>query len=115
MRGSHGCANSAKEHNMAGVYGEINSRDDFFRVLNEALQYCSHILKINPSDAIFRRIQMELEAIKKWTINTRTPTKDERATIDIGLVAARELDPIGDPDTKSMSDKLKVLDAYFER
>jgi hypothetical protein len=98
---------------MAGVYGEIDSRADFHRVLGEATDIVRGILAQSPNDDVMLRIQMELEAMGKWTADGREPSQDERTIIDIGLVAVRELD--GAPGVgQDFLDKLHVLNSYFE-
>jgi hypothetical protein len=98
---------------VAGVYGEINSRADFHRALGEATDIVRGILAQSPDDAVMLRIQMELEAMGKWTADGREPSPDERGSIDIGLVAVRELD--GEPGgPQDFLDKLYALNSYFE-
>lgn len=98
---------------MAGVYGEINSRADYHRVLSEALDVTRRILAKQPNYAVMRRIHTELNAMKKWTENDREPSKSERESVDVGLIAAREFE-----NTKGeltvLADKLYCLNNYFE-
>jgi hypothetical protein len=103
---------------MAGVYGEINSKIDYHRVLNEATIFV-RTLERNPhgtshgtSHAI-QRIQKELGAMKRWTANGRTPTDVERYSIDIGLTAVREFDGATDK-LAEFAQRLCALNNYFE-
>ena len=98
---------------MAGVYGEINSRADFHRVLGEATDIAQSLLAQSPKDAVMLRIQMELEAMDKWTAGGREPSAEERGRIDIGLVAVRELEDAPGVG-QDFLDKLHALNSYFE-
>jgi hypothetical protein len=99
---------------MAGEYGEIDSRNDFFRVLGECQKICGDILRVQPKNQIIEVIDTELDAMWRWTQNDREPTEDERKSIDIGLIAVRELENSGDPTIDALADKLGALNNYFE-
>jgi len=98
---------------MAGVYGEINSRTDFHRMLREALNLTEHILSASPTYVVMQVIQKQLDAMKRWTDNSRDPTESERTSIDVGLLAVRELSD-GPGEMAELADKLMVLNNYFE-
>lgn len=99
---------------MAGVYGEIDSRADFDRVLGEAMAFTGKILKQNPKNRLVEVIDTELDAMWRWSSAGRVPTEDERESIDIALLAVREIEPTDDPQVQEWADKLKVLNHYFE-
>lgn len=83
---------------MAGLYGEINSRADFFAMLDAALATANAMLARTPTYAVALSAARQLAALKLWTANGRTPTDEERYRISIGIMAARELDdPTRDP------------------
>lgn len=98
---------------MAGVYGEIDSRSDFHRVLGEALAITRIILMSTPQHATLQRIEKQLNAMKRWSASGRLPTDGERRNIDVGLIAARELDG-GTGDLSRLAEKLFALNNYFE-
>ena len=98
---------------MSGVYGEINSRRDYHRVLNEALDLTQRILAKQPNYAVMQRIHTELDAIKKWTEKGREPSKSERKSVNIGLIAAREFEN-AKGELAVLVDKLCCLNNYFE-
>jgi hypothetical protein len=98
---------------MAGVYGEIDSRAGFHRVLREATEIAQRVLAPHPENAVMARIGRELEAMKRWTDNGREPTESERKSIDVGLIAVRELSGATD-DVGDLADKLSSLNNYFE-
>jgi hypothetical protein len=98
---------------MAGLYGEINSKLDYQRVLREATDVVTGILARTPNNAIMRSIHKQLAAMKRWTDSGRKPTEIERRNIDVGLIAARELsDEAG--EIGELAKKLFVLNNYFE-
>lgn len=99
---------------MAGEYGEIDSRADFHRVLGEAQKMIGDLLRANPKFPPFEVIDTELDAMWRWTQNDREPTEDERKSIDIGLIAVRELDNSGDENIEALVSKLHALNNYFE-
>lgn len=98
---------------MAGVYGEIDSKIGFQRVLGEATNIVKRILPRNPDDATILRIHKQLDAITRWTHNGRKPTDSERSSIDVGLVAARELSG-ATGEVGELAKKLYALNNYFE-
>lgn len=99
---------------MAGVYGEIDSRNDFHRVLHEAQAITAGILRAQPKNDVIDTIARELDAMQNWTAANRKPTRDERKSIDVGLRAARELEPVGDTGLEPLIQKLYALNNYFE-
>lgn len=98
---------------MAGVYGEINSRIDYHRVLREARDIAQRSLARNPEDGTMQRIDKELEAMRRWTDSGREPSESERRSIDVGLVAARELSE-ATGEVADLAVKLSALNNYFE-
>src|SRR5271168_2510065 len=76
---------------MAGVYGEINSKSDYQRVLREASSIVIRVLEGTPNSGIMQGVKKQLEAMKRWTDGGRKPSEIERRNIDVGVVAAREL------------------------
>ena len=98
---------------MAGVYGEINSRADYHRVLSEALDVTQRILAKRPNYPVMQRIHTELDAMRKWTENDRKPSTGERKSVDVGLIAAREF-ANAKGELAVLADKLYCLNNYFE-
>jgi hypothetical protein len=98
---------------MAGVYGTINSRKDFHRVLREATDITRQLLGVSPSDAVVGRIGRELEAMKNWSESGRQPTESERHSIHVGLIGVREFDG-ATGQVADLAGKLSELNNYFE-
>lgn len=99
---------------MAGVYGEINSRQDFFRVLGEAIRAAKALLARDPQNDTIETIDTELDAIQRWTAQGAKPTKADRDSIDMGLRASRELEPATDKDVYEFVQKIYALQSYIE-
>jgi hypothetical protein len=76
---------------MAGAYGEINSKVDYDRVLRKSTDIVRRILGRTPNNLIMHHILKELDAMRRWTQDGREPSHRERSSIDVGLIAAREL------------------------
>jgi hypothetical protein len=99
---------------MAGVYGEIDSRADFYRVLQEARAITRRMLQARPDNQPIEVIDTQLDAMERWTANGRDPAKAERDTINIGLVAVRELSEVDAAIVKTLVAKLYALNNYFD-
>jgi len=99
---------------VAGDYGEINSRADFFRVLSRARELTRAYLQKFSDDWALNRINTELDAIQNWTANGREPSEEERGRVDIGLVAVRELEDSPLDGMEEYCQLLCGLDAYVE-
>jgi hypothetical protein len=98
---------------MAGIYGEISSRVAFHRELGEATAIVQGILAKRPEDSTMQRLYEELEAMKRWSNDGREPTDGERGSIDVGLIAARELSAANGVEG-DLVQKLLALNNYFE-
>jgi hypothetical protein len=99
---------------MAGMYGEIDSRDDFYRLIDEARAITGRFLKAQPRNWTIESIDTQLDAMKRWTAGGRVPTQDERKSIKIGLLAVRELDAEQQDDSGELARKLYALNNYFD-
>jgi hypothetical protein len=95
---------------MAGVYGEINSRADYHRLLRQATHFA---VSQSPSDTTMQQIRKQLDAMRLCTDNDREPSEKERRSLNVGLIAARELD-IATGKAKDLANKLHALHNYFE-
>jgi len=92
----------------------IKSRSDFERVLSETIRLVRRLNIESPGYPTFEIILRQLEAMAAWTASGRTPAQDERESIDIGLIAVRELDNDPDPRIQDLATRLHELNAYFE-
>jgi hypothetical protein len=100
---------------MAGAYGKLNSKSDYYRTLDEALATAEHYIAFGPSPVI-ETIKRQLEEMKRWTANGRAPTDDEKDRINVGLIGLRELQD-GNPGDKRIerwTSQLSELNNYFE-
>jgi len=94
------------------VYGEINSRADFERVLQEALAIASSMLtgRRNP---VIEAVVEQLTWMARACGGGREPSADERGKVNVGLIAVRELDADREDDSGLLARKLCALDNYF--
>ena len=90
---------------MAGVYGNTGSRADYFVTLDKAIQRSKALLAKQAQYSVIENIDMQLDAMRRWSANDRSPTDEERKRVSIGLIAVRELVDTGDP----------AMDEYAER
>jgi hypothetical protein len=97
---------------MGGVYGDINSRAGFQALLDKAIKEGQALLGKRPGDPAIVPILRQLDAVAGWSANGRTPTKEERKSIDMGVRASRELE--GDSDAYNWTRDIYALDAYIE-
>jgi hypothetical protein len=98
---------------MAGVYGEIDSRVGYHRVLGDATEIVRRILAGTPKNPIMLHIHKQLDAMRRWTENGREPSHSERSSIDVGLIAARELSEEAG-EVGELAGRLFALNNYFE-
>jgi hypothetical protein len=98
---------------MAGEYGEIDSRVGYYRMLGEAIDLVQSILTRRPNDEKMQLIFEELNAMRRWSADGRIPTDEERGSINVGLVAVRELSEATGEESELVK-KLFALNNYFE-
>jgi hypothetical protein len=97
---------------MGGVYGEINSRADFDRVLHEALGIATRMLT-GGRNPVIEAVVEQLTWMTRACGGGREPSADERGKVNIGVLAVRELDADRQDDSGLLARKLFVLDTYF--
>jgi hypothetical protein len=100
---------------MAGIFTDlINSRDDFFAILDRARQEVAGLLGRRPMDATLQSVQQQLEAVKQWTSNGRAPTLKERKSLDMALRVFREFEMTTDDEVRAFRPLVSGLHSYFE-
>ena len=97
---------------MGGVYGEIDSRADFERVVKDARLITRLLLSGESLDPTIESIDTQLDALERWSANGREPTPAERKSISVGILAARELDDVRDPEIQVLAGKLHSVQSY---
>jgi hypothetical protein len=100
---------------MASVPLPITSRHDFQLALDEALVKIGELVRHAPKFQPYQEIEIQLDAMKRWTANGREPTEDERKSINIGLTIIRELDPQPDLDMYERQELFKACHHYFRQ
>jgi hypothetical protein len=99
---------------MGGVYGEIDSRASFGRVLGEARVIARSFLARQPGNGVISAIDAQLEAMQRWTADGHEPTEGERKSVNIGLIAVRELADVADAEVQELVEKLYALNNYAD-
>jgi hypothetical protein len=92
----------------------INSRADFFTVLADVIGRTKKLVAAEPGYAPFESIDMQLDAISRWTANDREPTVDERKRITIGRIIVRELSPAPTEELAEYTKRLTEVGGYFQ-
>jgi hypothetical protein len=57
---------------------------------------------------------LQLDAISQWTASGRTPTVDERASIDMGIRVFREYETTTDADLESFRERISTPHSYVK-
>ncbi len=96
-----------------GEYGDIASRDAFRKKLDGAIGLTKKLLTKYPGHPAFESIAMQLAEMQRTT-HGRDPSEDERASIDVGLVAVRELDGFREEDVSTLDQAIHPLAAFYE-
>ena len=93
---------------MASVPLPIRSRKDFQAALAEAIGVVAELVRAAPRFEPYLEIEMQLDAMRRWTADGREPLPDERKSVTIGLVIIRELDPQPDAETYEKHELLRA-------
>src|SRR5262245_24355031 len=93
-------------------HGSIASRDDFFRVLAEVQGFTRRLLGYSPDEPTLRSIAGQLEAMRRWTADGRTPRSEEGSSLDFGTRSGRALAG-DDAILDALARKLFALQDYF--
>jgi hypothetical protein len=100
---------------MAGIFGDdINSRADFFRQLDLAQKDLARLRKRLPFEDPLQSVARQLAAIEQWTAHDRTPTPDERESLDMALRMFREYEMTDDLEIAELRKKISGLHSYVE-
>lgn len=100
---------------MAGIFGDdINDRAQFFEQLALAEHECSALIQKHPDEEELVAVQRQLQAIRAWTHQGRTPTVKERESLDMGLRLFREYEMTDDDELAVFRDRISVLHSYLE-
>jgi hypothetical protein len=91
----------------------LTNRADFFEVLERTHLEVEAAVANGPGIGPMQSIANQLVAMKSQTANGRRPTEDERDAITIGLIAAREFEPVADETMGNLVARLHELNGYF--
>jgi hypothetical protein len=92
----------------------IDSLNDFRRILAETIGLVQQRAAESPGFPVYENIIRQLEAMSRWTKDARVPTEEERNSIDVGLVAVRELEADPNPQVQDLCNRLYHLNSFFD-
>jgi hypothetical protein len=97
---------------MDREHASIASRDDFFRVLAEVQAQTRRLLAGCPGEPTLQSLAGQLESMRRWSADGRTPRAEERSSLDFGPRASA-LEDTGDAGLRALARKLFALRDYF--
>ena len=86
---------------------ELQSFEDFDRVLAAARAEIDRLLQAEPDDGALASVQRQLAAVHAWTRDGREPDPGEKDTLNFGTIASRAL------DNYAVTDDLYRLASYL--
>ncbi|MBW2454714.1 MAG: hypothetical protein JRI68_09390 [Deltaproteobacteria bacterium] len=72
---------------------QLTSRDEFHAKLAEMLAEVGRLISERPKNEVLDTIEIQLDAMRRWTADGRTPTKEDRAWPELGPISFTQLDP----------------------
>jgi hypothetical protein len=99
---------------VAGLYGEIDSRADFFSALARAKVDVVKLRARLPSDETLLSVQRQLDAITAWTANGRAPTLEDREKISMGIRMDREFEVTNDIEIYDFRELIGDINNYMD-
>jgi len=93
----------------------IQTRSEFFQMLALTTTEVDSLVAREPAYGVWGGLQRQLQAMREWTAKGATPTPEQLGRINIGLVAARELEPPPDPAMEDLVHRLHLLAYYWRR
>ncbi len=82
---------------------------NFQSELAEALKIATELNERFSKYPVYESVRRQLEAITQWTANGRRPTPEQEQSINIGMIAVRELDGDSRPEVQTLSGLLKQI------
>lgn len=86
----------------------IADREEFQRVLAATVDEIDDLAAREPGYSVWQNLHAQLHAMQAWSA-AGDPTAEQRARINIGLVAVRELEPPVTPEIAALVDRLHTL------
>lgn len=83
--------------------------------ISEALAIVTKLDERFSGYAVYQSIRAQLEALTRWTANGRRPTPEEEQSINVGVIAVRELDDNPNPEVQALSELLMQINYDLDR
>jgi hypothetical protein len=93
---------------------QITSRQEFRDRVDKAMAALGKQMQQTPRFDPYESVEMQLDALKRWTADGREPTDDERARINMGLIVIREFDPEPDEELYDLMQDLHQIQGYVD-
>ncbi|UQA56372.1 hypothetical protein [Polyangium aurulentum] len=93
----------------------ITTRAEFLRVLDATTAEIDAFVAREPLYPVWKRIQVQLHAMKQWATSAAGPTPEQLQMVSIGLIAARELEPAPDAAIDDLVSRLHNLNYAWRR
>jgi hypothetical protein len=88
---------------------------NFQEQLSEALAIVTKLNERFSGHSVYESNRRQLEALTQWTANGRRPTPQEEQSINVGVIAVRELDDDSSPEVQALSELLKQISYDLDR
>lgn len=86
--------------------------------INACVEQCLSLLDLletkSPDYEVYRNIRNQLIYISDKLKNENVPTQEEKDSIDIGLIAVRELENIDNNEVKTLCTLLHKINYFFD-
>lgn len=99
---------------LVDTFRFIKLRDDWYRVLDEAIAETFNLLNRGP-DPYLESILAQLDAMKRWTADGREPTEAERKSMTIPMILTREFGSPSTDEIYNYTEKVKEVWFYFDQ
>ena len=92
---------------------DIKNISDFDASLDRTIAELDRLVLSEPDYAVWRNLQKQLHAMKLWSNDEARPSQQQISSINIGLIAARELDPASEEWMQDLINRLFLLNQYW--
>jgi hypothetical protein len=85
---------------------------DFLKELHDVKLLCELIMQRLPRERLLESVHRQLEALQTWTADRRTPTREERKRIVMGIQMYREYETTDDDELYKLRGRVGELNNY---
>jgi hypothetical protein len=92
---------------------DIKNISDFDALLDKTIAELDGLVISEPDYPVWQALQQQLHAMKLWSTDDAKPSQKQLSSINIGLIAARELEPASQEWMQDLIDRLSQLNQYW--